>query len=139
MNNADKFPAILRKKIEEGQFVFPQGTEYKYDSFHAYRVYFRNENEKNRSIDREDFRSWAEEGKRYPRGKNKDLFQKYYGTSLFCNEDELCNVKSFPKPIKKIARGIVDCSGGPCLKSDKDSHITWWLYEIVDLSSFVEV
>ena len=41
-----------------------------------------------------------------------------------------------PKPNKKIARGFIYQEGGPQLTNEVTEHITWWLYEDVDLKEF---
>lgn len=132
-----KFPCILRDKIQKGDFNFPDGTEFEYEQFRAYRVYFRGEGEKT-SINREDFRSHAELGITF-RGRDISKDPKYYGTSLFCSRDELENVKALQKPEKRIANGIVFQEGGPFMPKEGSSHVTWWLFEEVDLLSFEEV
>lgn len=129
------FPAVLKEKIRTGEFVFPNETEYKFDLIEAYRCYFRNND--NRTIDREDFRSHAEKGIRLRGTGNRK--PEYYGTSLFVSLDELENIESLNKPGKCIAKGLIYDKGGPICKSQKNTHICWWMYEKADVSSFKKI
>ena len=134
--NENLFPAVIREKIRNGELVFPPETEENYEAFEAYRCCFRKTGE-DKPICREDFRSYFEEKKKLRGNYLKNPL--YYGVSLFCDDKELENVNNMNKPVKKIAKGYVIQEGGPCYKKRTNSHVTWWLFEKVDLSSFKEI
>lgn len=136
MVQEDMFSAILREKIKNGEFEFPEDTEYTYTPIKGYRCYFRKEDDQT-IPNREDFRSHAELGK-ILRGKGSSK-PEYYGTSLFTSLAELNNIQSLNKPEKKVAVGKIIQEGGPIRRNEKKGHICWWLYENADLSSFEEV
>ena len=132
----DKFPAILKEKIRNKEFEFPDDTQFEYNDFYAYRCFFRDEDD-NTPINREDFRSHAELGKILRgRGSKKP---EYLGTSLFRTVEELNNIQSLNKPEKRVARGKVFSNGGPILINYSKEHVCWWMFEDVDLSSYKEV
>ena len=136
----DKFPCVFQQKLKEHSIQFPEGTEFEYKSVLAYRVIF-NAHDKT-SIAREDFKSYFElgkvPGKRRPGKSNVQNYlniPEYYGISLF-QDKRIAYLKfRMPNPSKKIFRGYVHSLGGP-KKNGEDSHITWWLFENVDISSF---
>ena len=73
---------------------------------------------------------------RAPRGVAiSELDPKYFAVSLFENIDMLKRNYDFGNPQKLIAKGHVCKEGGPSLKGER-SHISWWLFEEVDLSGF---
>lgn len=132
----NSFPTLLKERIRNGLFEFPEGTQDDYLPFEAYRVFFR-EDEDILPVNREDFRSFAELGIEVRGNGNKK--PEYYGTSLFKSIKELNNIQSLNKPQKRIAKGLVFSLGGPIKENDFNQHVCWWLYEKVDLSSFKEV
>ncbi len=132
----DLFPAFLKEKIENGEFSFPENTEFEYSPITAYRCYFRNDGD-NAAPNRDDFRSHAELG-RVLRG-NGSSKPEYYGTSLFTSLGALNNIQSLNKPEKKVAVVSINQENGPISRNEMRRHICWWLYEDADLSSFEEV
>ena len=132
-----KFPAVLKKRIQSGEFIFPRETEFEYEKAVVYRGINRTDCDFERCIDRSDFRSYAELGKKGSRGNPIDESNpKYYGISLYNNVQSLENALHLPRTKWKIARGDMYCQGGPRLAEDDDGHITWWLYENVEVTSF---
>jgi len=138
--NADKFPATLREKIKNDGFVFPAQTEVEYSPFLAYRAITRKEGDLS-EVTRNDFRSKAEKKEKKIRGKVIDQTDPaYYGVSFFKDKDILkskfVNAFKFPNPCKKIAVGFIKQEGGPQLTNEESTHVCWWLFEDVDLSTF---
>ena len=133
----EKFPAFIKIALSEGKFCIPNNTLFEYASFEAYRCILR-ETDDNTPLNSTDMKSYAELGKEYRATASSINKAKFYGISLYENKEDLDNKMSLPKPGKKVARGIVYQEGGPYLPKDpnKDSHITWWLYEDVNFESF---
>lgn len=131
----NKFPAILQAKLRNGEIAFPLETQFDYDPILAYRGIIRNTND-TATINESDMLSHYEM-KKIPRGiANYESDPKYYAISLFETLDMLKECWKFPKPNKKIAQGYVHKEGGPQY-TDSRKHISWWLYEDADISSFV--
>lgn len=131
----NKFPIILQAKLRNSEIAFPQGTQFDYDPILAYRGIIRNTND-NTPVNESDMLSHYEM-KKIPRGiANYESDPKYYAISLFETLDMLKECWKFPKPNKKIAQGHVYKEGGPQY-TDSRRHISWWLYEDADISSFV--
>ncbi len=132
-----KFPAFIKKALSDGMFNIPDEALFEYVAFEAYRCISRD-NEDNTPLNMDDMKSYAEMGKKYRAAANPLNKAKFYGISLYENKQDLDNTLSLPKPGKKIAKGLIYQEGGPHLPKDpnKDSHVTWWLYENADLSSF---
>ena len=135
-SNYSKFPAILKDKIKRGEIEFPLHTKFFYEPIRAYRMVER-ESEDFTKVSRKDFKSYAELRKKKIRGKNIDTTKpEYYRVSLYRKQEMLENILKLPKPNKKIARGFIYQEGGPQLTNEVTEHITWWLYEDVDLKEF---
>jgi len=131
-----KFPAILREKLRNGEIVFPSATKYYFKPERAFRCIER-EAEDFREVDRKDFRSYAELGRKKTRGQRIDTTDPaYYGVSLFRKREIVENKMKFPNPHKKIAEGFVVQEGGPQHTNEETEHICWWLYSEADLSGF---
>lgn len=131
----EKFPAVLKENLKNGALSFPENTEFDYEPKEAYRGVTRKAGEENTPINLNDMRSYYELGKA-PRGVSIDkLNPKYFAVSVFGNADMLKQSYSFSNPRKFIAKGYVRKEGGPSLDGE-DSHISWWLFEGVDLSEF---
>ncbi len=131
-----KFPAILREKLKNGEIAFPPETKYCFSPERAFRCIER-EPEDCREVDRRDFRSYAEQGKKKTRGQRIDTTDPaYYGVSLFRRREIVENKMRFPNPHKKMAEGFVVQEGGPQNTNEKTEHICWWLYSDADLSGF---
>ena len=127
------FPAVLQSKIRAGEFSFPENTKFTYETISAYRCIFSQEEQ--RQITREDFRSYAELGKKPKRGQVFDVNKPdYYGVSLFTSKEELYVKMNLPRKGVLIALGNIYQEGGP--QWTNGGHICWWLYENADVSSF---
>lgn len=132
-----RFPAILKEKIASGEFRFPSGTEFCYTPIKAFRCVER-EKDDNNIITRNDFKSYAELGRKKTRGKIIDIHRpEYYGVSLFRKKEIVENIMKFPNPHKKMAVGYVVQEYGPQLTNYETEHVCWWLYENVDLKDFI--
>lgn len=131
----EKFPAVVKEYLKSGILNFPKNTEFDYEPKEAYRGVIRKEGEEDTPINLQDMKSYYELGK-IPRGVSIDkLDPKYFAVSLFKNADMLKQNYSFSNPRKFIAKGYVRKEGGPSLDGE-DSHISWWLFESVDLREF---
>ena len=120
----------MRHGFVENNLTFPDGTEWHYNRVSAYRVVFREQDD-NKPVDRNDFRSYAELNKPM-RGKTTYV-PEYFGVSLFEDPEMFVNIKLFPKPGRKLAKGYVCDINGPKLDGN-NTHICWWLYDDIDLS-----
>lgn len=134
-----KFPVILQAKLVNKEIILPFGTEFIYDPILAYRGIVRNKDD-NTPLNMNDMKSYFELGKR-PRGMFGDENQlitdpKYYAVSLFTSLEMLKQSFKFPRPNKKLAQGYVYHEGGPQC-TGQGGHVSWWLYNDVDFSSFV--
>lgn len=131
----DKFPIVLKERLKRKQLCFPKDIEFFYKPIEAYRMVIRAKDDSH-PFDLEDMRSYHEQGK-LPRGVQKmdEANPLYYAVSLFENIEGLKQSLKFPNPKKKVAHGYVYEEGGPCLRS-ASGHISWWLFEGVDLSGF---
>ena len=58
-----KFPAILKEKLQSGEIHFPEKTHFEYQPIRAYRGIAREE-EDDTPVNINDFRSYAEMGKK---------------------------------------------------------------------------
>ena len=79
-DNVSKFPFVLRHGFVENNLTFPNDTEWHYNRVSAYRVVFREQDD-NKPVDRNDFRSYAELNKPM-RGKNNCFEMVYIGGFL---------------------------------------------------------
>lgn len=131
----DKFPAILKSKIYSGEFTFPPATKYIYEPFKAYRCIVRTPGDAS-AVNRGDMRSYPELGRRVPRGRSIDD-PDWYSTSLNTSLDKLKHDMCLPKPNRKIAVGTVHQDGGPQHMKEGNTHVSWWVFEELDLSDFV--
>lgn len=131
--NVLKFPSVLRDRIVSGEFVFPENTQYEYEPMVGYRAIEREDNDFT-SVTRKDFSSYAELNV-CRRGINKND-PHYYGVSLFANKSSVENALKFPRPNKKIAKGMIYSEAGPVEVNSETEHICWWLYEDVDIEGF---
>lgn len=131
----DKFPVILRGKLKNRLLRFPGNTKFVYETIEAYRMVIRAKDDSH-PFDLEDMRSYHEQGK-LPRGVQKmdEADPLYYAVSLFENIEGLKQSLKFSNPKKKVAHGYVYEEGGPCLRG-VTGHISWWLFENVDLREF---
>lgn len=134
--NIEKFPLILREKLKSGDVTLPPHIETEYSPIKVYRRVLR-EGDDMHAIDRFDLMSYAELGKRPPKNleggvKNPD----YYSTSFYSSFEALKNHFEFPHPKNKVAIGKAYCEGGPCLRNELTEHVSWWMYENVDISDF---
>lgn len=131
----DKFPVILRGKLKNRLLRFPGNTKFVYEPIEAYRVVVRAKDDKH-ALDMEDMKSYYERGKRLPGVQVIDETDPlYYAVSLFESMEALKQSFNFPRPNKKMAHGYVYEEGGPCLRG-VTGHISWWLFENVDLRDF---
>lgn len=131
--NLLKFPCVLRKKIENGEFVFPESTQYNYEPMVGFRGIERAGNDFT-PVTRNDFLSYAELNV-CRRGINRND-PHYYGVSLFINKSSVENALKFPKPNKKIAQGKVYEEAGPAEVNSETEHICWWLYDEIEIEGF---
>ena len=131
----DKFPIVLKERLKRQQVSFSNDTEFVYKPIEAYRMVVRTKDDSH-AFNLEDMKSYFELGK-LPRGVQKmdETDSQYYAVSLYENIERLKQSFSFPNPRKKIAHGYVYDEGGPCLRG-ANGHISWWLFEGVDLSEF---
>lgn len=136
-----KFPCVLKKKLEEKAFNFPEEIKFEYEPIFAYRCIEREKND-NSQIDKNDFLSNVEEliyKKKKIKKKRGQINEprndiKYYATSLSMTRENLENTMHLPRPSKKICSGYVYMEGGPQLTEEE--HINWWVFADVDLSGF---
>lgn len=128
-----KFPSVMKEKIRNGEFIFPEKTLFAYDPILAYRGIQRGENDF-RAVSRKDFMSYAER-KVSRRGIDRND-PHYFGVSLFLNRESVENALKFPRPDKKIAVGKVYAEAGPAEINDVTGHICWWLYDNVEIKGF---
>ena len=131
--NYDKFPAVLKEKIQSERPWFPENTLIDYPDIVAYRAIERDDDDFS-DVTRDDFRSFAELGIHRRLIDEED--KHYYGTSLFENINCLRNALKFPKPKKKIAKGKVYSEGGPIDRNGSTTHVCWWMYEDTSVSGF---
>lgn len=131
----NKFPAVFKQKLIDGETSFPFGTEFEYDDIPAYRGVVRKGNDK-RPFNRDDMLSHMEKGKPIPRGMAPND-PRLYAVSINKTKEGLVEALKFPKRGWKTAFGIVSQDGGPQLTTESTGHISWWLYENVNLNSFV--
>lgn len=129
----ENFPVALRERLKSGKLTFPKDVEFDYKPKEAYRGVIRNKGEKNIGFNRKDMRSYHELGKQ-PRGVNPNELMSF-AVSLFDNIKALKSYYDFSNPKKLVAKGYVFSEGGPSLVDEK-GHISWWLFEDVDLSGF---
>ena len=132
-NYYENFPAALRKRLKSGALKFPQNVEFEYEPKEAYRCVTRKNGEENVPFNLNDVKSYHELGKK-PKGVECDELTSF-AVSFFDNIKMLERCFDFSNPKKAIAKGYVFCEGGPILVN-KASHISWWLFEDVDLSGF---
>ena len=132
-NNYLKFPSVLREKIENGEFVFPENTKYQYSPIFGFRGIERTVNDYT-AVSRKDFLSYAELNVSR-RGINKKD-PHYFGVSLFVNKESVENALKFPRPDKKIAQGYVYAEDGPSELNLESGHICWWLYDNAEVKGF---
>lgn len=133
--NIDNFPVILREKLKSEEISLPEAIETEYSPIRAYRCVRRSIGE-NRAIDREDMRSQAELGIK-PRFAGGDNNPDYYSTSFFTSLEVLYNTLKLPHPTKRCIVGNVFQEGGPCFYNRDTTHVSWWMYENVDISNFI--
>lgn len=131
----NKFPAVLRSKLISKEIALPDETQFEYESFLAFRGIVREPGD-NTPLNKDDMRSYYELGKKPRGGQRDDKNPSSYSVSLYRSYDDIAAVFHFPRPRKKLAQGYVHAAGGPKYCSTSDSHVDWWLYENVDLSSF---
>ena len=130
----EKFPAVLKEKLKNGNLYLPENTEYDYVPIEAHRMVIRKDDD-NTPFNLEDMKSYYQLGKK-PRGGMIDESNPiFYAVSLYENIEMLKMCMDFSNPRKKIAHGYVYKEGGPSLKGEK-THISWWLFSDVDLSGF---
>lgn len=133
----NKFPAVLKEKLLNGEIQFPDSTKFEYDRLFAYRAVERIASD-DREVTLDDFKSYFELKKtpKLPRGIKKDFSKDphYYGVSIFLKREIVEQKMKFPNPRKKIAAGYVYSEGGPQLTNDQ--HVCWWLYDGADVSEF---
>lgn len=132
-NNYLKFPSIISEKIGNGEFVFPDNTQFAYKPFVAFRGIQRREDDFS-AVSRGDFKSHAERKLRRRGVDKKD--PHYFGVSLFLNRESVENALNFPNPNKKIAVGNVYSEAGPAEINDRTGHVCWWLYDNVEIRGF---
>ena len=134
-----KFPSVLREKLLNHEIEFPEDTQFAYEKLYVYRAVEREEDDF-RDITLEDFRSYAQLGKKpkRPRGASSDLETDphYYGVSSFFDRKIVEQLMRFPNPHKKMAEGYVYQEGGPQHTELRRGHVCWWLYENTDVSGF---
>ena len=132
-----KFPAILKEKLQSGEIHFPEKTHFEYQPIRAYRGIAREE-EDDTPVNINDFRSYAEMGKKKTRGRRINTSAaEYYGVSLFTKREIVETLLAFPNPRKKMICGYVYCEGGPQLSNQDTNHVCWWLYEDVEVDKFI--
>lgn len=135
-----KFPSILRKKLQNKELLFPEDTEFDYESKKAYRVVRRDKDDFS-EIRREDFDShfdiYVKTAKK-PKGTDENWLNQseYYAASLFEKKEILEQRMMLPKPTKKIIEGEVRKEGGPRERNSTTCHVNWWLFEKADVSNF---
>lgn len=133
--NIDNFPVILREKLKNAEISLPTTIETEYLPIRAYRCIRRSIGD-TRAIDREDMRSQAELRIK-PRFMGGDKNPDYYSTSFFTSLEVLNNTLKLPHPAKRGIVGNVFQEGGPCLYNRDTTHVSWWMYEKVDISNFI--
>lgn len=135
-NNYEKFPVCLKEKLQSGEEKFPRGVLFEYEKFLAYRAIERKKDDFS-GICMNDMRSYYELGKK-PRAIVAKNDSAFYAVSLNIEVVKIKELFKFPNPNKKVVRGYVNQEGGP-QHTNEEKHVSWWLYENVDLSSFVIV
>ncbi len=131
-----KFPVILKDKLKSGEIAFPEGTQFQYFPIKAYRGIKREADDYSK-VGKEDFKSYAELGRKKVRGQRiVENTPEYYGVSLFRKKEIVENLMKFPNPHKKMAMGYVFEEGGPQLTNEETEHVCWWLYLDADLDGF---
>jgi hypothetical protein len=132
----EKFPVMLRDKLEGKEIDFPKDTEFYYDDICAYRCVTRKKDDYSK-VTRADFQSNAEIGRKVIKGETGDLEKKpeYYGVSLYQDKEELIIRLHLPKKNRKIVKGSICQHGGPILRG-QNTHVCWWLYANADVSGF---
>lgn len=132
----NKFPAVLKRKLLDGELKFPADTKFQYERIYTYRAIVR-EKDDNTKPNANDFKSYFEEKKRPKavRG-NCESDPHYYGVSSFLKREIVEQLMHFPNPSKKMMAGYVCQEGGPQETNVESQHVCWWLYENADISSF---
>ena len=131
--NRLKFPSILEKKIDMGEFSFPDNTRFSYEPIQGFRGIQRNEDDWE-AVTRKDFISYAEKNVRRRFIDRDD--PHYYGVSLFLNRKSVENALKFPRTNMKIAVGEVYSEAGPSEVNEETGHICWWLYDNIEIEGF---
>lgn len=135
----EKFPGVLREKLQNKDIDFPDGTLFEYEPILTYRAVERKKEDCS-EISILDFKSYYELGKtpKQPRGKTIDFSKdpQLYGVSSFLKKEIVEQKMKFPNPKKKMAVGYVYCEGGPEHTKLEKQHVCWWLYEDADVSGF---
>lgn len=141
--NYEKFPAVIREMLVAG-ISFPEGTRFSYDKFIAYRVVTRAEGDFSSLISDNDFKSYKELGKTIKKKRiigisrddtNETLNPDYYSVSFALEKEKLINQFKMPKPTKRMIQGFIHEESGPQY-TNKEGHVSWWLYEQRDISTF---
>lgn len=134
--NVEKFPIVFRERLENRDVLLPKDIEIEYEPQKAYRCVYRDIGDAH-IVHREDMMSYADLGKRPPKTLPGGIYNpEYYSTSFFVSLDMLKNKMAFPHPRKKAIVGYVHSAGGPCLRNELTSHLSWWMYEDADISNF---
>lgn len=131
MLDYNKFPSVLKKELENGSVAFPIDMQISFTPQYVYRGIKReHEIEENEKITMNDFKSYAELGKRV-RGMQKNI--SYYSCSFFDSMTPIEVAFKLPKPNKAIIGGYVRDSYGTLYK--KENHIDLWLYDEVSFEN----
>jgi hypothetical protein len=133
-----KFPKELREKLQNGETHFSSRAQVHYEPITAFRG-IRRKKEDLTPVTVMDFQSYAQmdiaAGKFPRRGMNPNNIE-YYGVSLFLTKESVENALKFPRKNKKIAVGNVYEEVGPSELCEATGHVSWWLYEGVDINGF---
>ena len=124
---ANLFPSVLRESLQNKICVMPDETEWTYPPALVYRGVRITKSKP--GIERSDFLSQIE------RGISEDFTDiGQYSCSVFTDPRVLAMSYNLPRPNKRIAVGEMKDCCGPCLRTEGDPHIHWFLYENADPS-----
>ena len=131
-----QFPRVLRDALMNGTVSFPEDLRKNYECREVFRM-VKYTSEK-RQIDQSDF--WSQVENKVP-GLTSENYSdiRYYSCSLFGDYKEAELALHLPRRNKRLARGTIIDSYGPCLFEVDTSHVHLFLYDGINPSDRFEV
>ena len=128
-----KFPAVLRKAIQNGTIKLPEKLKTEFDEIHAFRGITIKTDAHQYPLDRSDFCSQMEKLQTNPDLPVNPNEWENYSCSCFKDLEELKLCFHLPRKRKGIAEGAITKEQGACIEDDS-AHVHWFLYEGADPS-----